>query len=309
MTNSRKVFEHPIIGLTGLDGGFPSRAIEGSPIWHPTRNRFEMTFSGLNGSRTAPPFWGVYGAHSPDGTRWTLTNGGVRLLTTSEGEWDSHEQGRSCQYYEDGVTWLFYNGSDDQATGYVPGTLRIGLASSTDGIHWRKHGVMLQGVAPRHTRYSCWVTRQGNTCVMLYNDNRFEFNISRATAPALTGPWTPDPRNPVITGKGTPWVDKVEDCSVVCRDGEYLIFVDDLCYSQGTPYGIPLYRTRNILEGPIEFDELFIPQPDSRGRFRWDSGSIGTPGACLAPDGRILLLYSAPQDGDGARIGAVFIDP
>lgn len=309
MSTSRKVSDHPIIGLTGLDGGFPNRAIEGAPIWHPERKRFEMTFSGLNSGRATAPYWGVFGACSSDGTHWTLMNAGARLLATSDGEWDSREQGRSCPYYEDGVTWLFYNGSDDQATGYVPGTLRIGLASTTDGIAWKKHGVKLQGVAPRHTRYSCWVTRQGNTYVMLYNDNRFEFNISRATAPSLQGPWTPDPRNPVITGEGTPWVNKVEDCSVVCRAGEYLIFVDDLCYSQGTPYGIPLYRTRDILEGPIELGELFIPQPDSRGRFRWDSGSIGTPGACLAPDGSILLLYSAPQDGDGARIGAVFVDP
>jgi hypothetical protein len=309
MTNSRKVSDHPIIGLTGVDGGFPNRAIEGCPTWHPRRKRFEMTFSGLNAGPSGPPYWRVYGAHSPDGVSWTLSKGGAPLVPTSGGEWDSREQGRSCQYVEDGVTWLFYNGSDDMPDAYHPGTLKIGLASSTDGISWTKHGVVLQGVVPRHTRYSCWVTRQGSTYVMLYNDNRFEFNISRATAPSLRGPWTPDPGNPIITGEGTPWVDKAEDCSVVCRNGDYLIFVDDLCYSQGTPYGIPLYRTRDILEGPIEFVELFIPRPDSRGLFRWDSGSIGTPGACLAPDGRVLLLYSAPQDGDGARIGAAFLDP
>jgi len=309
MKASLKVCDHPIITLTGPEGGFPNRAIEGSPTWHPARKRFEMTFSGLNAGRSGPPFWRVYGAHSPDGVSWTLAKGGAPLIPTSDGEWDCREQGRSCQYVEDGVTWLFYNGSDDMPNAYVPGTLRIGLASSSDGIAWKKHGVVLRGTAPRHTRYSCWVTRQGKTYVMLYNDNRFEFHISRATDPSLQGPWTPDPGNPIITGEGTPWADKAEDCSVVCRDGEYLIFVDDLCYSQGTPYGIPVYRTLDIIEGPIEFAELFIPQPDTRGRFRWDSGSIGTPGACLAPDGRILLLYSAPQDGDGARIGAVFIDP
>jgi hypothetical protein len=306
---SRKVGDHPVVGLTGPEGGFPNRAIEGCPAWNPRRDRFEMTFSGLDTLRGRPPFWRVYGAHSIDGRSWTLAKGGEPLVATSPGEWDCVEQGRSCQYLEDGVTWLFYNGSDDMPDGYHPGTLKIGLASSTDGTAWRKHGVVLAGDAPRHTRYSCWVTRQDDTYVMLYNDNRFEFDISRATAPAIGGPWTPDPANPVITGEGTPWAHRLEDCTVVRRGAEYLVFVDDLGYSQGTPYGIPLYRTRDILAGPIEFVELFIPEPDTRGRFRWDSGSIGTPGACLAPDGRVLLLYSAPQDGDGARIGAVFIDP
>lgn len=267
-----------------------------------------MTFSGMDASRSQPPFWRDYGACSPDGRTWTLMNGGKPIVPTGPGAWDSAEQGRSCHFHEDGVTWLFYNGSSDQASGYVPGTLKIGLASTTDGAAWTKHGVVLEGTAPRHTRYSCWVTKQGKTYVMLYNDNQFEFNISRATAPAPTGPWTPDPANPIITGEGTPWPNKVEDCSVVRANGEYLVFVDDLAYSQGTPYGIPVYRARDILAGPFELSEVFIPQPDSRGRWKWDSGSIGTPGACLTPDGGILLLYSAPQDGDGAQIGAAFID-
>jgi hypothetical protein len=54
---------------------------------------------------------------------------------------------------------------------------------------------------------------------------------------------------------------------------------------------------------------MFIPQPDSRGKGLFDSDSIGTPGACMTPDGRILLMYSGPQDQDGAEVGAVFIDP
>ena len=303
MKASRKVSDHPIIALTGPEGGFPNRAIEGSPIWHPLRKRFEMTFSGLNAGRSGPPFWRVYGAHSPDGVSWTLAKGGSPLIPTSEGEWDFREQGRSCQYFEDGVTWLLYNGSDDMPNAYVPGTLRIGLASSTDGICWQKHGVVLQGTVPRHTRYSCWVTRQGNTYVMLYNDNRFEFHISRATAPALQGPWTPDSRNPVITGEGTPWANKAEDCSVVCRDGEYLIFVDDLGYSQGTPYGIPLYRTRDIIEGPIEFVELFIPQPDTRGRFRGTAARSARPARAWLPTGRCCCYTAAHKTGTAPASG------
>ena len=87
------------------------------------------------------------------------------------------------------------------------------------------------------------------------------------------------------------------------------MFVDSLGRSlPGAPYGIPVYRAKDIIKGPFEFYELFIPQPDSQGKGLFDSDSLGTPGACMTPDGRILLMYSGPQDQDGAEVGAVFID-
>ncbi|HET6485915.1 MAG TPA: hypothetical protein VFH83_05820, partial [Spirochaetia bacterium] len=217
-------------------------------------------------------------------------------------------------------------GSNDATRARYNGSLKIGLASSTDGTHWTKHGVVLDGTSPsaaplpgqgriravdgwRHVGYCGWVTRQDDTYVMLFNDNRFEFNISRATASAPTGPWTLDPANPVLTGTATPWANKLEDCTVVRAGSWWLVFVDSLGRSlPGAPCGLPVYRTRDLIRGPFELFELFVPLPDSRGLGRFDSDSIGTPGACLTPDGRILLMYSGPQDQDGAEIGAVFIE-
>jgi hypothetical protein len=327
MMKSAKVSQFPVISRSAPGGGFANRTIEGSPIWIPERRRYEATFSGLDSSLAGPPFWRTFGACSPDGARWSLMNDGKPIIPVAPGDWDSNEQGRSCHWHEDGVTWLFYNGSNDASREHFNGSLKIGLASTRDGVNWTKHGVMIDGTGPgsaplpggvnriraggtwRHVGYSCWVTRQGSTYVMMFNDNKFEFNISRATAAALTGPWTLDPANPVLTGKGTQWENKLEDCTVVSTGDSYFVFVDDLARSlPGSPCGIPVYRTADILKGPFEFYELFIPQPDSRGKGRFDSDSIGTPGACVTPDGRILLMYSGPQDQDGAEVGAVFIE-
>jgi hypothetical protein len=123
MMKSEKVSQSPVIRRSVRGGGFANRTIEGSPIWIPERRRYEATFSGLDSSLAGPPFWRTYGATSPDGMHWSLMNSGKPIIPVVPGDWDSNEQGRSCHYHEDGVTWLFYNGSNDASREHFNGSL------------------------------------------------------------------------------------------------------------------------------------------------------------------------------------------
>jgi predicted GH43/DUF377 family glycosyl hydrolase len=78
----------------------------------------------------------IYGARSEDGATFTpLANGGPVVDVGSSGEWDSFTVTTPKVFIDDGHFVMLYAGDDhriDDPTG-------IGVAVSTDLVHWRRH--------------------------------------------------------------------------------------------------------------------------------------------------------------------------
>jgi beta-fructofuranosidase len=83
------------------------------------------------------PFWSqgtICGAISTDLVNWKPT--GVVLEASPENKWESGRMLAGSTYKENGIYYLFYSASGG---GDFLKEEKIGLATSTDGLHWERH--------------------------------------------------------------------------------------------------------------------------------------------------------------------------
>ncbi len=149
----------------------------------------------------------------PDGP-WTVDP--EPILSGNEGEWDSG-----------GVAWPSVVATDDgwamyYSAGANPRTSTgaIGLATSTDGVTWTKHGAPVlevtadwEGGALDRPR----VQRTDEGWIMVYTGRTL---TERGLAWSDDGvSWTPDPANPVLTADDFPINGKTWDTALLWHDG------------------------------------------------------------------------------------------
>src|SRR6185369_13485857 len=72
---------------------------------------------------------------SPDGSHW-IPHGGNPVLEPQRGAWDEQILEQAAAYF-DGRYWLWYSGYRNPLGPTT--SIAIGVATSSDGIHWTKH--------------------------------------------------------------------------------------------------------------------------------------------------------------------------
>ena len=88
-------------------------------------------------------------ARSPDGVRWEKFRANPILELGDPGAFDEHGLGEPAVWNSHGFYWMLYTGRDTSET------RRLGLARSTDGVHWRKLPVVFAGNQPWDARVVC----------------------------------------------------------------------------------------------------------------------------------------------------------
>lgn len=91
---------------------------------------YHMWYNGIGQSHQHTGY-----ATSTDGITWEKYSGNPVLTTGEDGSWDDDELVLMCTVYHDNTFHMLYGASDGTDEDKY---LRVGYATSTDGIHWEK---------------------------------------------------------------------------------------------------------------------------------------------------------------------------
>jgi predicted GH43/DUF377 family glycosyl hydrolase len=238
-------------------------------------------------------------ATSDDGITWTKANPtGERIALDVSTSWDQFLETSECLKVGSEV-WMWYSGYPAEATtiGKTVANGEIGLATSTDGVSFIRHGtspVLTRGGATSrdfNATYSPAVVREGGLYYLLYTGWAIDdhpatpfIGILGATSPdGVT--WTKR-AEPVLNGEdvGLTWAPTITEVDLTKGpDGLfYLFFSSDggLGMAKGaTPFGPWDIRPTPILTKSLSWESEKIIAPSvliENGKIRlWYMGVVG----------------------------------
>jgi len=247
-------------------------------------NEYKMWYTGRRvGQYDFPQAIGY--ATSPDGVNWTKYSGNPVLTKGSAGAFDDD--------------WVYLPVVISSVTGYTmhytgasssSGTQGIGIATSTDGIHWTKKGNITipsshwdsQG---RGSRFSS-IIKLGETFAASYDGlSQNPYNpsttstidqIGFATSTDGTN-WTPYPGNPVITyGTSNSWDDRgVFFPYILAVGSQYYVYYSGanqetqkvtigLAMLSASQYAIPEFASVQLLLSAVILAAIFTLRPSRK---------------------------------------------
>lgn len=156
-------------------------------------------------------------AESNDGISWQVVSNGPVLTAGQPGSWDDYAVGMGYVLKDNGTYKLYYAGMQDPHTGMR----QIGLATSTDGMHWQKY---LNPVLPSdYNQYYLGVHSVliiNNVYYMYYeasSEFAYTFDINLATSTDGIH-WTKYVNNPVVVPNDN-WEEGSISYATIVKDG------------------------------------------------------------------------------------------
>jgi predicted GH43/DUF377 family glycosyl hydrolase len=229
-------------------------------------------------------------------TKWTKYEGNPVLDLGAPGEWDdSNIGGLPSVLFEDCTYKMYYSGSDGS-------NVRIGYATSPDGIVWTKYAgnpVLDLGVPGEWDDYHVFypfVLFEDGTYKMWYSgSDGSNYRIGYATSPDGIV-WTKYAGNPLDLDTPGEWDDySVSAPSVLFEDGLYKMWYSGF---DGSNWRIG-YATSS--DGIVWTKYAGNPVLDLGAPGEWDDYHVYTP-SVLFKDGTYKMWYSG-EDGSNDRIG------
>jgi RNA polymerase sigma-70 factor (ECF subfamily) len=210
---------------------------------------------------------------------------GPSVLSPTPGTFDGRGVTDPCVLYEDGAYKMWYVGNrewDPERPQYSR-MAHIGYATSEDGEHWTKHGMVFapdKSEWDSHQVMAPSVIRRGSTYEM-YSDGNDARKISHGIGRAVSHDgihWTRDDANPVIHHDDSHDAQYPEFCSAVYADGRY-----------------QLWYLATLRSGP-----RVIRQATSKNGVDWvDVGVALTPTGDGAWDADVIRDAEVVRVGDG----------
>ncbi|MBU0487607.1 MAG: T9SS type A sorting domain-containing protein [Bacteroidetes bacterium] len=177
-------------------------------------------------------------AWSLDGVNWTNYPGNPVLNIGTTGEWDDEWLDTPEILWDGTQFFLYYYGDSTYFQGQS--NTNLGVATSPDGIHWTKHGVVLSkgALGDWDGKYiespAVLFDQQSGTYTMWYQGQDTSGWINIGVAFSEDGfSWTKYAGNPVLT-TGT-WLSSWDDMfaavpSVIAHDGYYEMFYSGVSF-------------------------------------------------------------------------------
>lgn len=214
------------IGTPGSwNGGAPlSPLLFGHMIKDSNDQTYKIWIAGTpNGTNYSIGLW-----TSADGLAW-MPHSGNPIMNGTSGMWDAAAVGNAMVIYDEGMYKMWYAGHDGT------GVLRIGYATSPDGITWTKYAgnpvleIGSQGMWDEAGVYGPYVVKVGSEYKMWYTGTRSDnvFQIGYASSPdGIT--WTRYSSNPVLSvGISGSWDQKVVALPcVLVEDGGFMLWFE-----------------------------------------------------------------------------------
>ena len=242
-------------------------------------------------------------ARSYDGVNFE--NVSVVLTTGPEGSWDDWIASFSSVWKEGDVYYMVYEGANLDPQHRVH---QIGLATSTDGIHFTKRGPIfapsgVPGTFDSHHAGTPSLYKEAGTWYLFYHGHdAVDVQIGLATAPVVNGDWT-DLRNfqrvqstPIIPTSASGWDSGTTGKrSRLIREGDYWYMAfegstdqpfDTADWSTGIARSTDLVNWEKLPTNPV------LPQT---------SGGFGYDGPELMYVGDDIYIYFRLCDGSGGN--------
>jgi predicted GH43/DUF377 family glycosyl hydrolase len=281
---------NPVLDL-GAPGEWDDYRVDGVPSVLYENGTYKMWYSGSDGSNLRIGY-----ATSSDGITWTKHAGNPVLDLGAPGEWDDLHIENSFVLFEDGIYKMWYSGDDGS-------NLRIGYATSSDGITWTKYEgnpVLDLGASGEWDDSSVGGTPvlfEDGTYKMWYSGyDGYNWRIGYATSSdGIT--WTKYEGNPVLDlGASGEWDDtNILNPSVLFEEGIYKMW-----YSSYDGYNWRIgYATST--DGIVWTKCEGNPVLDLGELGDWDDVGPSDP-SVLFEDGKYKMWYSG-DDGSNYRIG------
>jgi predicted GH43/DUF377 family glycosyl hydrolase len=103
----------------------------------------------LGQDRASPPRQSLGVARSTDGVHWEKLRANPILESGAPGAFDEADQGEPAVWQSHGYYWMLFTGTDFSEI------RRLGLARSTDGVHWTKLPTVFSGAQPWDAKVIC----------------------------------------------------------------------------------------------------------------------------------------------------------
>ena len=140
-------------------------------------------------------------ATSKDGIEWSINSSGPVLLPGDSTSWDAGAVSPGAVIKDNGIYKMFYFGAHDPHQAWS-----IGLATSTDGIHWTKYPNPI--IKPENWEYSIGtdeVIKVNNIYYIYYSNYNPSFGYGMSVATSSDGiNWTKYSGNPILVAN-QPW--------------------------------------------------------------------------------------------------------
>lgn len=272
----------------------PNGAWDDEDVWQPTvlkeGSSYKMWYVGYDGSTRRIGY-----ATSPDGLTWTK-HGSNPVLLPGTG-WESNGVFAPAVITDSGLYKMWYAGGDNE------GAVRIGYATSPDGVAWTKYdsnpvlGVGGDGTWEDEDVVEPTVLRMDSTYHLWYS--AYDGQTSRiGHATSLDGiTWSKDTANPVLD-LGAPgawdWLD-VYGPSVIRYNDTFLLWYAGETLPEAYQTGYALSPDGSAWTR----QQMLIPE-GSPGAF--DDDSADYP-AVITETGRFKIWYSGLKDGGSYTIG------
>jgi predicted GH43/DUF377 family glycosyl hydrolase len=220
-------------------------------------------------------------ATSTDGVTWT-PYGGNPVLTANASSWDT-TLGNPHVIHDGSVYRMWYAGDG-------PLAIRIGYATSPDGIHWTKYGSW-----PVFNGTLAWdsaavtgpaVVKSGSTFIMYFSGHpgNYDYSMGRATSTDGVN-WTEYAGNPVMTYQTSTWEQtRVHPNWFSIGTSGY-----DLYYTGGAPGGVGGVGHATSPDGITWTKDPANPVLTAGTPGTWDGSSVAAP--YLATVGGELRMY------------------
>ncbi len=182
---------NPILSVSDIP--YFTLAVDQAQVMY-DNGKYKMWFENLYNSGHGD----VSYAESSDGISWQTKSSNPVFTVGQAGAWDDYAVAVGYIFKDNGTYKLYYAGMQDPHTG----ARQIGLATSTDGIHWERysHTPVFKSDSSQYFLGVHSILKIDNVYYMYYDaspENNYKFNINLATSTDGIH-WTKYSDNPIL---------------------------------------------------------------------------------------------------------------
>jgi hypothetical protein len=255
-----------------------------SVLYDPVLKTYKMWFVSNSGGGNSISY-----AVSTDGINWSLYGDNPVLTVGPTGAWDGYSISGPCVIFKGTTYIMYYAGSSTSSVA------SIGMATSSDGIHWTKREQPVLSATPgtwnEPAVYHPSVYVDGDKYYLWYTGNNGGNSVIGLATSTDGITWINDVNNPILTTSPSGWDSEDVGASPVVKIGNnyYMFYLGTAqCCHFSMGYAI---STDGVNWVKSADNPILALMPNS-----WESSSLGNMSVLLMND-TLKMWYSGTYNG------------